>query len=1214
MNDNNDNNHENTTISRKLGELTLDAGLSSHEGLDEWLLGEAFAFCHEAPQPILFLGSHRGGTIDVGHHSIDVSSTPIALPPLLAVFTDKDLYREGDDRVRVVVWSPADATHDAPNGGPYRNTAAAESLDHRGTVELRVEQGGLELSRQVIDVDSQGLGLWEMPDPVAGEYELHLGNGSTRFTVAAYELAPLTARFESIELRERGGRGERQELRYVATIETYGAPFTGDMRVTLMDLSESPPTSRGKARRHCSEGRLSADQRLVGEGPFALQLQAIEDPMKTATLPLPGSRREERDALELSAWGTRRTARLVPFEFAELQRGLWVHEDRKARTTAPLKIVEVTDDEAVISFRADIEAWSVITVDPQTGRTLTLEGGAAEAGETLFVPIDGPWTLVLAGVLSLGTAWEGRAAVLTPAEGVAEIDAPEQVEPGDTVTLEVRGPGGASAFVLVKDARLQTADTSGSSTAAALRRQIVEGLSLCADGQVTDTIQSLMPAPCLQLDEAMAFGAAMDFEDDFPFDRPAAAAPGGRPRVALAAPGAPMQAVRKSRSLVGAASGLAGVMSKSEAVSDDCCDAPSAQEQEETPATVREDFIDVAAAEIVRLDEDGRATLDVQLGDAMGSMQVDVMVVDGLDVHVASRQVLVTRDLFGEFSLPRYVRSGDWAEGALVVRVAEGAAEVEVRRDGVPVVLHRCGEESSPTLAIAAPGATVRFTADPGEYEATVRNESATDRSTGTVEEPGKLVWLQRAVRLLQPGDELSLDNEPEALSLEVLPSLDKVFDRMVGGLMSYEHCCCEQTSAIMLAAAAAWITAPDEQTKRDAATHIRGCVAREKRMHLPGRGFKGWPDMPNDVFVYSPGATLNLLQMKMLRDFPLDGSLSKALDECLEMARDAAKAHGLDPAPAKPSSAREAYGRFTEYAGDRERMARFVVERIEPWTKRRVPAILKFRLPSISSETYHRSPAMVRSETAYGAATLIEMGGEYLKQGLDLANTVLDAIGEGGRLYSTLDSVAALTLLAAMRRAKLHADADAECRVDGSRTTVADALARGSELRSIEAINGPLQVQVTRLVEESYADIDDGTDVQVSLERRGRKVRGSLSLGDQLELVVKVKGDVEAGDLVHVFLPASLSWVHGGGQVKRFSLDLQDQPTFRVPLAATGLTLSGTGEVSRQRFAVALRNMYDEERGKGFDDLEVTVAHAGTHGRGGLASKVWQGIKAMMA
>jgi hypothetical protein len=350
---------------------------------------------------------------------------------------------------------------------------------------------------------------------------------------------------------------------------------------------------------------------------------------------------------------------------------------------------------------------------------------------------------------------------------------------------------------------------------------------------------------------------------------------------------------------------------------------------------------------------------------------------------------------------------------------------------------------------------------------------------------------------------------------------------------------------------------------------------------------------------------------MEMLQGFPMDDELEKAVDECLEMARDAAKAHGIETAPERPKSAREAYGRFSKYVADRQRMAAFIRDRVEPWRKE-MRAILDFELPDIASETYHRSPAMIRAETAYGAAALIEAGGEHLEQGLSLANTVLDAVGEEGNLYSTLDSVAAITLLSALKRSRMGTLNGGSCLVDDERISTSDATKRNGDTRCIEAIDGTLQVEVTRVVEEDYTALDSGIGARISLERRGRRVNGPLAPGDAVDLVLDVQDDYEPGDLVHLFLPDALSWVHGGGQVKRFSLDLEGQTTLRIPLAATGLTLSETGDVAPQHFAVCLRNMYDEERGKGFGDIAVTVAHE-SEGPSGLAQKVWRGLKSML-
>lgn len=89
----------------------------------------------------------------------------------------------------------------------------------------------------------------------------------------------------------------------------------------------------------------------------------------------------------------------------------------------------------------------------------------------------------------------------------------------------------------------------------------------------------------------------------------------------------------------------------------------------------------------------------------------------------------------------------------------------------------------------------------------------------------------------------------------------------------------------------------------------------------------------------------------------------------------------------------------------------------------------------------------------------------------------------------------------------------------------------------------------------------------------------------------MKLESGYKPGDLLWVCLPDALSRVVGGGQVKRFSLDFQGNDTLRVSLAATGVTVDRHGQPAPARFAVCVRNMFEEERGGNQGLLEVTVA-----------------------
>ncbi len=89
---------------------------------------------------------------------------------------------------------------------------------------------------------------------------------------------------------------------------------------------------------------------------------------------------------------------------------------------------------------------------------------------------------------------------------------------------------------------------------------------------------------------------------------------------------------------------------------------------------------------------------------------------------------------------------------------------------------------------------------------------------------------------------------------------------------------------------------------------------------------------------------------------------------------------------------------------------------------------------------------------------------------------------------------------------------------------------------------------------------------------QRGNK-KNRFSSGDRADLLVDLPKGYRAGDLVHVALPACMSWIKGGGRVRRFTMDFRGEDELRVPVVVTG-ELRG-----KQHFAVCVRNILEEER-----------------------------------
>jgi hypothetical protein len=368
--------------------------------------------------------------------------------------------------------------------------------------------------------------------------------------------------------------------------------------------------------------------------------------------------------------------------------------------------------------------------------------------------------------------------------------------------------------------------------------------------------------------------------------------------------------------------------------------------------------------------------------------------------------------------------------------------------------------------------------------------------------------------------------------------------------------------------------------------------------MWLRGRGFKMYPESsPEPNSYWGPLAAKHLWNLGLLRDLSPSRALSNAVDEGLGMAQDATRAYGLAWPPARPETCADAYAalRF----GNANGAALSVAQRLAP---------ADGSLPKVPTTPYGGGAVAMRSEAAYAAAALLRAGGAAERpRALALANTVIQALGPNGRLYSTVDSVAAIALLSELSAAKVVGGAG-KVEVDGALLTMTDAVARSGEIRAVRALDGVVAVEVTRMVEDDWESFAGGVSIAVRLQKGQATTRRFEAL-DPVELEVKLEDGYKPGDLLWVCLPDALSRVVGGGQVKRFAIDFAGQSTVRVSLAATGVTVGPTGEGAPGRFAVCVRNMFEEERGGNPGVLEVTVSPPAG---GGVLGKVLSGLRGL--
>lgn len=1071
---------------------------SAPGGLDEWVLGQAFAF-HPRSAGIEFL--RDGQTHVLGQ--VSVTSTWDPLSAQEALFTDRAVY---GTRERV-----------------HLGLLCASRAGQRVTVEVRF--GLSVLPALEVEVDGNGLGWLALPAPPPGNYLLTLGEATASFTVAAYRLSPL-------QVQWLGQRREGEELVVELRASVLGAPLEGTLVLGLLDGSREPARRVHTARvRTQADGRATARLPLKTEGPASLEVQVEERADLTASVSLPGTARAERQPLTLSRWEETWLASAVPFEGSTPVRGLHVGRTPEGGA-APLRIVEVTHDAVRLEVTRPSPHAQVVGLSAGNAPVLRVLRDAVP-GDRIELPLHGPWTLVLAGVFEPGAeglrCWEGRAAVLVPAWPL-EVDAPAQVRPGDQVALTLRGSPGASAWVSVRDTRL-TARSATEAAAAALRRDLEDALAWFDDGVRKATLKHHFPERSGRnydllagLDESMEVGS-------------------------LGAPKPP----------------------------------PPSMSEEPPP---------VILCQKVTLDAQGLAQVGFRAPRLLGQLEVDVLGVTRGDWASARASLAVHQPVHGELSLPRYMVVGERAVGTLHVRLASGSAEVEVRRDGTPLLL-RAGGQSGLRLTLSAPGGEVRFDASPGAFEATLFPVGAeAQRVGGTVEQPGRASWWERTVVVLPAGGRLEVEGR-EARA-RITPGVGGTVRRMARALQDYSYSCAEQTSAILLACVTELLLETDRRGELE--RHLGGLVERLDSMALPSGPFRAYPDHEVSDWL-SRSAAAHLLELEVVEPRPSLEPIWATLQHALKLGRKAAAAHRMERAPAHPRTAREALACLHRSPERARELAGQVQAGVGLWegglaVLRLGPAGAEAEAGKAHARSPFLSAAEVRAETAYGAAVLLRAGPEFFQVAAPLVRTALSGMEESGRCFSTLDTVGALALLSAMPDGAART-----CRVDGEELSLQEALER-TALRHIEAGDGPLLVDLERVREENLGTLLRGdTPGTVRLERAPSERGGPLLPGERLELVVRLDADYGVGDLLQVFLPPALAWLHGGTQATGLALDFEGKDTLRVPLVVTGATVDAAGTCVPQRCGVYLRNMYDERRGSEFNALTVRVPPSGAAG-----------------
>lgn len=686
-----------------------------------------------------------------------IAAKKLPRPSLVSLTSDKMLYRANRDTVHLLL---ADLQH------------ANES------VRLRLRLSGNPYADYPVTLDEYGLCLWSMQGLPEGEYEAVMVAGESeaapcRFEVAEYRLAPLNA-----ELSEQQLNGD--VLRYTLSVTAFGQPYSGPVEVELQERGQRVGR---REKLNCNrEGICRGAVKLTGQGPYTLNLFAGE---RTATVALKGSEQERRETLVISELGEQRLLSLLPLPQSNECRGMYI--TRGGANTQPFLVRRVIGSTVEITARQDVELLRVVVVDPARGTYEQAVRENLKASDSVQVPIPEPYGVVLLGSLIDDEAWEGWCAVLRPSDIQLQCEAPAEAKPGSRVTITLKTgvtDRVVPVQVIVKDQRLISPSDPQVELAASIKKNLANWRESAFTGKVERELRQLGNAW-----PAGGRGGPLRIRAMASYGQPTAFAAIPPPSPVMSAPLPPTAPPMMAAASMPTAQAMRVYESAS-------VSAATQRDQAQQVATaapptalakMRLQFPEIIYNNIVKVQ--GEARVEVKLGDSMTRYTIEAFALSPqtMDWQRVETTLEAVQPVYGELTVSPFVFPGDPVMGRLDVGASSGSALVEVRHDGeVLPLFFDDGSEVTPGLPVPS-GSVLRFPVRPGAITATVRDarKGGVDVSERYVTEPGKLRHLTRRLRLLTPGDEVTLQ-EQRLLEIAPLPGLERPFQFFVEGAAKY--------------------------------------------------------------------------------------------------------------------------------------------------------------------------------------------------------------------------------------------------------------------------------------------------------------------------------------------------------------------------------------------------------------------------------------------
>ena len=1181
-------------------------------GLEEHLIGRK-----------AIVSLDKSGTYSL--NKIKVTPAPIGELKLASISSDRRIYRSDQDKIHLFIAAPRQKLSSLnvwlfESGRVYDEYSI--KLDEFGLGQVAIAE--LPAGNYTAAIDEASDGKWRRTNDVNCE-----------FSVCDYKLVPLVANLKSFSIDEHPAKDHQEILLATVFISRLGEPFTGKARFDVYGGKEC----LGSQTLNVTDGEAGIKFPFRSEEELSLQIQLEQQPDLTATVNIPSSTHSDRRQQRISTIGTVVQGSLAPTGNSTNVRGIFLNEHGINNQPVHMvshgdgKIVF----ESCSSVENLVVQCIPISTNGLESNGCSKQFGNLPIAHSVSLTTKAAVNLVGAACFVDGEPWEAWGFVIANSDSFLEIVTPRESDTDNPNRLTVRSNGSRKAYVVVRDSRIAAGQSTESKFAGQILDYVqnqfssyvietprhvadiqpitmklvrdglisleqlhdAENFARQTSGKVSDAVlrlgyvsnSELCKAWADLLDFSFVDIQAIDIHEDVIELMPESIAreynvfpiaySSGEMIIATHDP-TNVETIDKlgfilnckisvrvstREKIVSAIDRFYGQIEGETADSilqefcDTACDFTDTTEiqNRKPPSNLQsspdQDFKDECStvfAGLVKF-EMGKAEIDLPDLQANREYEVSVFAVSGMagfDWVEATSRFTFNRFPYAEFCLPSQMHASDGAQGKLMFATKSRQARVTINVPG--------GKTISQVVDSNNLIDQITFFAIQGEYSATVEdlnndNESVTVKHL--IQNPESSTTYSRRIRILQPGESFQTQNSSTINNITLANRIQNPIKDMASSICNYQHCCCEQTAAKIRSATYLYLLSdPESEERFFASKSIVQGVNRLREMQLAPGQFSIYPNTRS-----AAGDFWNLLVCQHLRFLSL---LSNRNIECRELK--SAIQCGIDISDSRIHSAANTA------------LDHYLTFRFSKNDQRRISS-LNSLVSLFNDPTKPTTAVQARTENAYIAAAFLCSGKPVLRnKGLQLTNQILQAMTSEGRLYSTLDSTAALTMLTELK--SIGCNPSGKVRINGQLCEKSSAQFENCDLLDIEAVGEPVVIRYQERKQIAWGDFKNNVPINVSTTKNGNHM-SSFKLGEKLNLQISLQHGYKFGDHALIYLPDSIAYLSFGGQVKQLNVDFVGESQISIPLAVTSTSKNGRGEQAPHHFAVYVRNMYDEER-----------------------------------